>query len=663
MSRSSALTGLAGDERGAVLVIFAVFAPVAVLFAAFALDASNWYLHKRHLQLQADAGALAAALAFQPCSNKAVEASAHKYSGVGEGALYNEQVATKGGSIHELINSKTYYNQAAPVDGSVEEKPPCEALMVDLKLTETNLPWYWEPFTAVEHIDAHARVEILKENTASGVEPLAVSDTAPVAAEAYFVDEDHENAVLAKAKLKKTGVNGEGQDVWSDVSAPAEVTINHPHIGIVVALSGNNGNREPACGEEYVECFGRNGEGTRATSLKAAQPILHIAGYSTAGAGSAESPIARKVTLSPSTCADGYFSNASANCAFTITAAVDWGAVNKEGQKTPKLEAEVAGKKTVLAPKTGTAEWTGTATLPAGTGSNEVNLIYECKLETGSPCTKATAKATFKDVHSIYAASEARTGTIAAAWVGAEGTEASPQDANSFAECSSGCAQKLFVTLDVAGSLAAATGFSDPVRRLKFEGNQGVIVECPPTAGEAASEYREHLAKSCPGTYELNPTLNLTEPNCTGTKEPFDCLKVGVHGKKNGSLSGIAERIESKPGLHFYCPNNWRETNGGGVPIIPLDDSRVVQVFIMPYGSVNVSGQAISASGLVGIQNFAAFYVTGFPGDSCASDPVTGSAEIVGHFIKYVNVAGKEGGGKPKCREDPLGECVAVLTR
>ena len=46
---------LAASERGAVLVTFALFAPVVILMAAFTMDAGNWFLHKRHLQVQADA--------------------------------------------------------------------------------------------------------------------------------------------------------------------------------------------------------------------------------------------------------------------------------------------------------------------------------------------------------------------------------------------------------------------------------------------------------------------------------------------------------------------------------------------------------------------------------------------------------------------------------
>jgi hypothetical protein len=81
----------------------------------------------------------------------------------------------------------------------------------------------------------------------------------------------------------------------------------------------------------------------------------------------------------------------------------------------------------------------------------------------------------------------------------------------------------------------------------------------------------------------------------------------------------------------------------------------------MPYGSVNESGQAMLASEEVPIQTFAVFYVTGFPGDNCNTDPKTGNAEIVGHFIKYINTLNN--GGGQKCVLSSLGTCVAVLTR
>jgi len=61
MSALGKVAPIVADERGGVLVMFALFAPVLILFMAFVLDVGNWFEHKRHLQLQADAGALAAA--------------------------------------------------------------------------------------------------------------------------------------------------------------------------------------------------------------------------------------------------------------------------------------------------------------------------------------------------------------------------------------------------------------------------------------------------------------------------------------------------------------------------------------------------------------------------------------------------------------------------
>src|SRR5438445_4966031 len=179
---------LLADERGAVLVTFAFFAPLAILLAVLAIDTNNWFVHSRHLQLQADAGVLATAKAFQGCftnaatANSTIRTVAEQYSGIAGSPTYNTQIKGPGSpSVHELINSKTFYEQPSQVDGSAVEKPPCEASMVDLKLTQTNLPWYWKPLS-VPFVDAHARIEILQATSEQGLEPLAVAETAPVPA-------------------------------------------------------------------------------------------------------------------------------------------------------------------------------------------------------------------------------------------------------------------------------------------------------------------------------------------------------------------------------------------------------------------------------------------------------------------------------------------------
>ena len=86
------MSKLRRSSRGQVLVIFAVFAPVLIVFFIFVIDVDNWLEHKRHLQVQADAGALAAAQQLQPCDNSKIYGSAGQYSGA-------SSVGTPGGNV------------------------------------------------------------------------------------------------------------------------------------------------------------------------------------------------------------------------------------------------------------------------------------------------------------------------------------------------------------------------------------------------------------------------------------------------------------------------------------------------------------------------------------------------------------------------------------
>jgi len=70
MTGRSRLRTASSGERGAVLVLFAVFAPVAILFFSFTIDIGNTFWHARHLQAQADAAALASAQEFSECNNE-----------------------------------------------------------------------------------------------------------------------------------------------------------------------------------------------------------------------------------------------------------------------------------------------------------------------------------------------------------------------------------------------------------------------------------------------------------------------------------------------------------------------------------------------------------------------------------------------------------------
>ena len=672
MSLFSHARNAASAERGGVLVMFAVFAPVAILFFSFVIDVGNTFWHSRHLQVQADAGALAAARDFQPCVNANIYGRAAEYAGATEATtpsgkamafapLFNTQVGgTSQNNMHVAVNSKTYYKQSSPVDPTAEAKPPCEALMADVKVTETDLPWFVKVFHSVfngiESSNAHARVEVLQELEPSGVEPLAVAESAPIAARAYFVNEDEGSGVatvekgkaLATVALIKTGVNPLGQDVWSSSSAPLAFAVKQRHTGVVIALSGNAATTK--CGDQYVKCFdGASG------------PLLHIAGYSNAGTGTLAAPIARQVTLSspPGTCTDGYFSNAATNCTLAISAKVDYGSATTKGMSVLPVVKGAQGPSLTF--NAGTGLWSGSATMQ-GAGSNEISLLVKCNNKTkGSPCEaeKKATEATAANVQRAYAASEAGSGTIAGAWIGEAGGAA--QDANSFEICEtqngSSCTHQLTVTVNVVGSLSDAQKFSDPLYHMRFGSSQAEVVGCTPGGESSGAEYREHLASGCNHRYKLNTS----DPNCTGATEPYDCIGF-ASGVKTGPFSqGLEKRFETEPpaGTKFYCPNNWVKSNGEGVPLIPNDDSRVIQLFVEPYDS--------NGSKSAPIQDFATFYVTGWDGDNCKSktnpDNEVAKGEVVGHFIKYINTLNTKEGGGPKCALNSLAECVTVLTR
>ena len=271
------LVAATADEAGAVLIIFAVFASGAIALAAYVIDIGNWFDHHRHLQLQADAGAFAAGqtlaqLLNSGCSaaNKtAIYEEVARYAGTtsvatpegstplkvkspiapAQGEPYNAQVGgTPQGRVHAEVNLKKFYGEQSQEDKTVVEKAPCdpEADMVDVKVTETNLPWFFQvvgsALHVVPYINGHARVAISGDNPPpGGLQPLAVQQTAPAGAKAYFVNEDEGNKVLRESTLKGSS---NGQEFKSEAPVGLEIKKTTTsgtaaaHIGVVIALSG-----------------------------------------------------------------------------------------------------------------------------------------------------------------------------------------------------------------------------------------------------------------------------------------------------------------------------------------------------------------------------------------------------------------------------------------
>lgn len=652
-------------EDGGVLVMVAVWLPVLIVVISLVLDVGNWFEHKRHLQMQADAGALAGAGwygAALGCNDANIDTAVGEYSGeptgkFGQTIFRNLQVGgTNQGAIHVLINSTDFWNSGGTdfSDGG----GPCEQKHIDVKITESNLPWFFR--VAGTTINAHARVDVTQVSSAGGALPIAVPDPTPKFAKAFFVDEST-GALLGATDLTSNGT-ANGLLVWDNVNAPLPVTISAANVGVIIALSGGSsaiaGTPAAACSTFLVQCYDA---GTVNGSGVPSQGILYIRGYTSPTGTDGQQPAIPKVgdvQLYGGSCTDPYFSNPVATCNIGVRAQVA-ATTSTGGDAGLAVYAMAPGCPTngqhPGCPMTlSGGYWATTAnaiSVAPGSGGISVSLRWEetsgsvtglgtCTTKNNNPCT-----GTISNVQRTFAAADARSGPIKAAQV-LEGT--SP-DADSFALNTT---HNLVVRIGVLGTLANATSVSSPPVSLRVVGSQNQSIDCDP----AVSTLRDEITQGCSPTYAINtgqacPAYNILWT----TPQPWYCVKTQTGGSVGQVTQGMDQRI-LQGGSCAQHPNNW-----SSFPNLPPNDTRIVPVFVTPFGTFTGSGNDI-----VPVSNFATFYVTGWGhngnGNGCPGDDPAASGYIVGHFIKYIGTLPSGGGGTQPCDFNSFGTCVATLT-
>ena len=680
------------DERGSVLVMAALWMPVVILMASFVVDAGNWFEHKRHLQLQADAGAFAAGSLFNGCfgdqtaANTAINSEVRKYAGDPLGtAPYNLQIGGAGDRVTVRVNKKLYERGGPGPDDTVEDVP-CSAKMVDVKMTEEDLPWFFARHI-VSAINARARVVLQQKGSSADSLPVGVPDNNPVAAAAIFVDESNANTVLATEELTKgtTGtLNGQSLTRWTGL--PVSLSLAHPNISVVIALAGKvgwtppPGNLTAICNNVLVECYSvtQDASGT----VTAATGIDFIHGYATGGAGTAAAPIVRDTTLYNVGCVDdsGPYFLLRAACTVGVRAKIDFGtAAGVDPSLAPTLaQVKVAGwgcpnsgsnpkgcKMVYNAAGANAGYWTTD-------GSNGYPLMpqdglgHAIDLNWGTGTGGSSANGTLASVQRSFSADIDTSGPVQYIRV----DDAAPF-ANSLAFGLP--AHSLSVTIGVKPSLQANQDSpTAPAVSLKVVGGSSTqAIDCDPSK----PNLRDELATGCTPHY----TINKGTPCQAASYYVFpqsvdwDCTRTQPGGQVGQVSDGMLCRTQ---GICYsgptVCKNaiHWVDSNGDGKITIPQDialsDPRIVSVFVTPFGAFSGSGQNV-----VPITNFASFYVTGFSkngggqGDPCPlADPVPSKTGgwIVGHFIKYVDTIGGGGNGDP-CDFSSFGTCVAVLTK
>lgn len=637
---SQAVAPRAGSEDGGVLVLVALWLPVLILFVILVVDVGNWFVHKRHLQMQADAGALAGAGSFTfPCADDPIVTHARTYSGdPGAAAPYNLQIPpTDQASVHVLVNSSAYWNEGGTdySDGG----PPCSARMVDVKITEANLPWYFQ-LANVPAINAHARVEIQALSRSAGALPVAAPDIDPRVARAYFVNEAT-GAVIASAPLTKTGTSN-GLAVWDNASTPLAVPIGAAQIGVRIALGGGS---STTCGEILVACY----------DAESSAGILYVRGYSTSGSAQPPNqPLARDVRLfSPGSnpCAGAYFSRPTTSCNVGIAATVDVGTFNRANVQIKAFGGLCGNGGCSLAYDASLAKWTGAVPVAAAAGPVPIELRWQLinttitgkgtcstSFRNNNPC-----QGSFGTVQRTFTGTDARSGPIRIAEVWENGASG----ANSFP---TGTTRNLVVKIAIAGNLADAQSVSDPVVLLRVTGSQNQSVDCDPDL----PNLRDEIRYGCRPLYEVNGGTACPSAASAlwGTPQPWNCVAIQTGGAVGQVEQGLRDRIL---GGSPTCtsPNNW-----SSFPNIPSGDPRIVPVFITPFGTFTGSGNDV-----VPVTNFATFYVTGWFNSPCANDdPAPDRGYIVGHFIKYVFALNSGGGSGELCDVNAFGSCVAAMT-
>ena len=654
-----------GSEHGGALVMAVIWLPILLLIVVLVVDVGDWFAHRRHLQTQADAAALAAAGDFTlPCNDDAIEDTARFYSG-DEAAGFNQQLGgTAPDETHMELNSNTWYGQGSPVDDTAPDGTPCETKVIDVKMTETDLPLFFRAaglFSSVDFINSQARVEIRQRERFDDALPVGVPDTNPTVGKVTFIDEAT-GAVLGSREITRNGSQN-GLAVWDNSSNPFPLTVDRDRIGVRVAFGGAT---STTCGQPLVECY----------DAGSANGILLAHGYSMAGSGAQpNAPLARNVYLKPGTCADPYFHDNSSPCTIGVHAEVDFGPCSQlAANVAPTLTARVGGSSypmTLASCPSGSSksvwETNGSpATINPEVGPVAVWLDWQetkgkqggntCRNNGSNRCKGSFGSATAPLARS-FAASSSRSGPIhfAQLWEGGSGW------ANSFERCSAvqpSCTHSVVAKIGIKQNLQDnADSVNDPVVELRFgaaSGSQNQALDCDP----AVATLQDEIANGCAPEYERNngTACPSTRTALWASAQPWNCVAVETGDKTGQIIKGMNLRVHGVQNPSTcVSPNDW-----SSFPDFEQDDPRIMPVFITPFGTFQSSGQEN-----VPVTGFATFYVTGWDGSqsACPTDDPSPSKSVVGHFIKYVQTLNDGSAGEELCDIEELGSCVAVLTR
>lgn len=673
MIRRLKLLRATAEERGAVLVVTIAVMASLLLIASYAIDTALWFVHRAHLQTQADAAALAGSQDFQfPCTstvNSTIATDVNRYDGTGASTppgTYSQAVNTQvystptssfttnqaasGHNLFSLLNSSTFAQQSDPPDtdplsGLTTWSPPCTNGTVDVKMTETNLPSVLNILSPA-YINAQARVSIVQQTTAvnpSGfVEPLGN----PGSVSATIVNEN-DGSTVAPATLTQNPKNP--YEYSGTATLPASVPA--ALLGTKVTLTGasqsvtyDSGTTPPPYGIAYAHVWPTPTTG--ATDPPQVSDMwlttsLPCGANQSSGVGS--DFISSSTSVTVYLCANVTFPSLGAtppacstksSSSAALTATENTTALN---MNCPTVSTNPNGTwhsdPVTLAPNSAATlftltGWTLTAgevgTTMCGTGGNP------------KPCTgtfpNGDEQEAFMGAFDQASSQTSNSGPIVGVTLSdGAGNITSIQQSNPTPGGEQADNDLVTITVDILPLQNETSITTAAPSELSFLGNQQNLAVACADKNNSPQTLLTSVATGCPGSYTVfttgDPACTGAAPYCagaesTGNKLPQD-LTTGMNDRVYcaGVVGGSCDTTVNAN--NAACPgdyNYWVTSNLlHDVTHQSPADPRLVTLFLTGFGNLRNGNKYQPISG------FAEFYVTGWLGDPCLSTSAGGN--------------------------------------
>lgn len=674
------------DERGVSIFLFAILLPVILALGAVVLDVGNWYVHKRHLQTQVDAAALAGGSQLTGCQQDAANANSKTtqqallYAGdpTRQPLTKNQQVQVAS-KAHVVLNSQSFWSSGTTLgaagytstpdftETADADSPklgptggPCYLGWIDVKATDQNVPKIWGLIPGTTSPKTVARVELDQVQSLTGALPLGLNELDAQHVYAIVVDENVANwqtnpaGVVGHQELKPqnpapSGLGGfqvyqnDGSSGFGALTADMGTAGNYGVVILTTYNSGGasfSGSLDTICGQNptpagQVQCFAYDGGGT---------DVSFIHTYS----GGSAPPAVRDVKLVGGCGTDQsapYF-NLDADCNMQVQAQIDLGVSGgtDPGSNNNCFHATSSPGGTMTWSNTGgVGTWTSPAFAPMNaSGQNVVDITVTQDAKLSNCSGKTSTYATFPSVAAAYAADD-NSGPLQYVWVTPWGSSTAANSMNKTASAS------LQVTVGFEARLVDAPITDPPIlfRLSRFNTpSQTQALDC----GSGAAGFRNAIVNGCPG-FVVNQRSGLCSPTLT----PYpDCID-----SENGAFSvGSAYQDRFTPDGCAKDPNNW---NRNGYTIPPPQDPRWGILFIMDPLAFQASGKKTYP-----IRRFVAVYVTAGDGLNCPGDvPASGVPRnsLYGHVVSYVTPDPTATASQTKCSFTDGNVCVPVLVK